>query len=94
MEIAERFAISRGAQAASHRPGFKGLENDVVILVALTDIETDWHRGVAEVGMSRARMRPHVIITRIAMGSDRSARWSGMWRWCIHSRLGDSINTV
>ena len=25
--------------------GFKGLENDVVILAALTDIETDWHRG-------------------------------------------------
>ena len=37
--------------------GFKGLENDVVILAALTDIETDWHRGVAYVGMSRARTR-------------------------------------
>jgi hypothetical protein len=35
--------------------GVKGLENDVVILAALTDIETDWHRGVAYVGMSRAR---------------------------------------
>ncbi|MDB4278568.1 hypothetical protein N9917_03065 [Deltaproteobacteria bacterium] len=42
--------------------GFKGLENDVVILAALTDIETDWHRGVAYVGMSRARTRLHVII--------------------------------
>ena len=41
---------------------FKGLENDVVILAALTDIETDWHRGVAYVGMSRARTRLHVII--------------------------------
>jgi hypothetical protein len=38
--------------------GFKGLENDVVILAGLTDIETDWHRGVAYVGMSRARTRP------------------------------------
>ena len=35
--------------------GFKGLENDVVILAALTDIETDWHRAEADVGMSRAR---------------------------------------
>ena len=34
--------------------GSKGLENDVVILADLTDIETDWHRCVAYVGMSRA----------------------------------------
>ena len=44
--------------------GFKGLENDVVILAALTDIETDWHRGVAYVGMSRARTRLHVDHSR------------------------------
>ena len=44
--------------------GFKGLENDVVILAALTDIETDWHRGVAYVGMSRAHTRLHVIGTQ------------------------------
>ena len=42
--------------------GFKGLENDVVILAGLTDIETAWHRGVAYVGMSRARTRLHVVI--------------------------------
>ena len=42
--------------------GFKGLENDVVILAGLTDIDDDWHRGVAYVGMSRARTRLHVII--------------------------------
>ena len=42
--------------------GFKGLENDVIIVAALTDIESDWHRGVAYVGMSRARTRLHVII--------------------------------
>ena len=44
--------------------GFKGLENDVVILAALTDIETDWHRGVVYVGMSRAHTRLHVIGTQ------------------------------
>jgi hypothetical protein len=31
-------------------------------LDGLTDIESDWHRGVAYVGMSRARTRLHVII--------------------------------
>ncbi len=35
--------------------GFKGLENDVVILAGLTDIDDDGYRGVAYVGMSRAR---------------------------------------
>ena len=35
--------------------GFKALENDVVILAALTDIETDWHRGVPP---SRRHRRP------------------------------------
>ena len=44
--------------------GFKGLENDVVILAALADIETDWHRAEADVGMSRARTRLHVIGTQ------------------------------
>ena len=33
---------------------FKGLENDVVIVARVTDSETDWHRGIAYVGMSRA----------------------------------------
>jgi hypothetical protein len=42
--------------------GFKGLENDVIIVAGLTDIESDWHRGVAYVGMSRARTRLHVLI--------------------------------
>ena len=51
--------------------GFKGLENDVVILAALTDIETDWHRGVADVGMARARTRPHVIIREDCDGRRR-----------------------
>jgi hypothetical protein len=29
---------------------------------SLTDIETDWHRGVAYVGMSRARRRLRIIL--------------------------------
>ncbi len=41
--------------------GFKGLENDVVIPAGLTDIDDDSYRGVAYVGMSRARTRLHVI---------------------------------
>ncbi|MBT8468170.1 MAG: pentapeptide repeat-containing protein, partial [Deltaproteobacteria bacterium] len=57
--------------------GFKGLENDVVILAALTDIETDWHRGVAYVGMSRARTRLHVIIHEDCDGKrrEREVEW-------------------
>ena len=42
--------------------GFKGLENDVVVLVGLKDIDDDWHQHVAYVGMSRARTRLDVII--------------------------------
>ena len=42
--------------------GFKGLENDVVVLVGVKDIDDDWHQGVAYVGMSRARTGLHVII--------------------------------
>ena len=57
--------------------GFKGLENDVVILAALTDIETDWHRGVAYVGMSRARTRLHVVIHEDCDGKrrEREVEW-------------------
>ena len=40
---------------------FKGLENDVVILVGVKDIESDWWRAVTYVGMSRARFRLYVI---------------------------------
>ena len=44
--------------------GFKGLENDVIIVAGLTDIESDWHRGVAYVGMSRARTWQRIPIGR------------------------------
>jgi len=51
--------------------GFKGLENDVVILAGLTVIEADWHRGVAYVGMSRATTRLHVVIHEDCDGKRR-----------------------
>jgi hypothetical protein len=43
--------------------GFKGLENDAVILVGVKDVEKEWSRGVVYVGMSRARTRLYVILT-------------------------------
>ena len=43
--------------------GFKGLENDAVIVVGIKDVEKEWSRGVAYVGMSRARTRLYVILT-------------------------------
>jgi len=41
----------RRASCPGEAHGFKALENDVLILTALTDIETDRHRGAAYVGM-------------------------------------------
>ena len=59
--------------------GFKGLENDVIIVAGLTDIESDWHRGVAYVGMSRARTRLHVVIREDCDGKrrEREEEWRG-----------------
>jgi len=46
---------------------------------ALTDIEPDWHRGVAYVGMSRARTRLHVIIREDSdkKRRERDEEWRG-----------------
>ena len=41
--------------------GFKGLENDVIVLVGVDDLESDWSRAITYVGMSRARTQLHVI---------------------------------
>jgi superfamily I DNA/RNA helicase len=41
---------------------YKGLENDVIVLVGIQDIENDWWRGITYVGMSRARVRLTVIV--------------------------------
>ena len=71
--------------------GFKGLENDVVILAGLTDIDDDWYRGLAYVGMSRARTRSHVLIHEDcdAKRQEREVEWEargrGMWRRCCGS---------
>jgi hypothetical protein len=43
--------------------GFKGLENDVVILAGVDNLEKDWFRGVVYVGMSRARTRLYVVLS-------------------------------
>lgn len=43
--------------------GFKGLENDAVIVVGVKDVEKEWSRGVVYVGMSRARTRLYVILS-------------------------------
>ena len=41
--------------------GFKGLENDIVVLAGVEDIEDEWWRAVTYVGMSRARVQLFVV---------------------------------
>lgn len=41
---------------------FKGLENDAVVLVGITDVDGAWWRGVTYVGMSRPRVRLYVLL--------------------------------
>jgi hypothetical protein len=43
--------------------GFKGLENDAIILVGVDNVEKDWFRGIIYVGMSRARTRLYVVLS-------------------------------
>lgn len=43
--------------------GFKGLENDVILLVGVEDIDGDWWRSICYVGMSRARSRLYVVLS-------------------------------
>ena len=76
-KLLERLSIQRltedtvpalGTTALDHMTwstasGFKGLENDAVILVGIKDLEKEWSRGVVYVGMSRARTRLYVILT-------------------------------
>lgn len=42
--------------------GFKGLENDVVVLVGIENLDDPWWRSVTYVGMSRARVQLHVLL--------------------------------
>ncbi len=53
--------------------GFKGLENDAVILAGVDNVEKDWFRGVVYVGMSRARTRLYVILSE-ACDEERQRR--------------------
>lgn len=41
---------------------FKGLENDFIILTDVDELSPDWWRGVAYVGMSRARIGLYVFV--------------------------------
>lgn len=43
--------------------GFKGLENDVIILVGVEDVVDDWWRAICYVGMSRARSQLYVLLS-------------------------------
>jgi hypothetical protein len=76
-KVLERLSIQRltedtvpalGTTALEHitwstASGFKGLENDAVIVVGIKEVDKEWSRGVAYVGMSRARTRLYVILT-------------------------------
>ena len=42
--------------------GFKGLENDVVILAGIENIDAEWWKAIAYVGMSRARTALTVLL--------------------------------
>jgi hypothetical protein len=67
-QLTEDTVSALGTTALEHitwstASGFKGLENDAVILVGVKGVEKPWSRGVVYVGMSRARTRLHVILT-------------------------------
>ena len=65
--------------------GFKGLENDVIVLVGIEDIDQPWWRAVTYVGMSRARARLYVIISKDC-DATRRARLERE----LQERLGES----
>jgi len=76
VQLTESDVLSLGTTNLEHITwstvhSFKGLENDVVILVGVNDIEDDWQRSVAYVGMSRARTRLYVVLTE---GCERERR--------------------
>ena len=45
---------------------FKGLESDVVVLVGIEQLDSNWWSSVLYVGMSRARVRLHLVIDESA----------------------------
>ncbi|MEE8045202.1 MAG: hypothetical protein V3T49_00025, partial [Dehalococcoidia bacterium] len=54
--------------------GFKGLENDVIVLVGIEDVDSEWWKAVCYVGMSRARTRLYVLLTK-ECEQIRKQRW-------------------
>ena len=43
---------------------FKGLESDYVVLTDIDSLDTRWWRSVAYVGMSRARVKLYLFLSR------------------------------
>jgi hypothetical protein len=90
-ELTGVFVFSRSARLViqGDRPSAASVAPERVLLVclttpnlaALTDVETDWHRGVADVGMSRAHTRLHSQrIGQIAPPSSEARSPSRAWR--------------
>ena len=44
--------------------GFKGLENDVLVLVGIEDVDNEWWKAACYVEMSRVRTRLYVLLTK------------------------------
>jgi len=70
----ERMALHRISEAAVRHLESASLPNHHL---AISDIETDWHRGVAYVGMSCAHTRLHVIIHEDCDGKRREREPTG-----------------
>lgn len=56
---------------------FKGLENDFIVLTDIDDLESEWWRSVIYVGMSRARVGLHLLLSESLRGvyQQRLRRW-------------------
>jgi hypothetical protein len=53
---------SHGVTTYSTVSSFKGLENDVIVLVDIENLDADWWRSVVYVGMSRARAGLYLVV--------------------------------
>jgi hypothetical protein len=42
---------------------FKGLENDFIVLTDIEELDSEWWRSVIYVGMSRARVGLHLLLS-------------------------------
>ena len=70
--------------------GFKGLENDVIVLVGIEDVASEWWKAVCYVGMSRARTRLYVLLTK-ECEQIRKQRWEAPSRRRGRTRPNDII---